>query len=69
MSGISKIKRTHVTNKAIKLLKTKGRPNEQSQTKPIYEVKSLKTKENAYQQSHYLVENKGCIISGGAAIG
>jgi hypothetical protein len=47
-----------LTNKAIKLLKTKDRPNEQSQTKPISEVKLLKTKENAYQQSHHLVEKK-----------
>jgi hypothetical protein len=53
-----KTKRTHSTNKAIKLLKTKERQNEQSQTKPFLVINLLKTKENHYQQSHYLVENK-----------
>jgi hypothetical protein len=53
------MKRTHSTNKAIILLKTKDRPNEQSQTKPILTTNLLKTKQNHYQQSHYVVENKG----------
>jgi hypothetical protein len=40
------------------LLKTKDRQNEQSQTKPIKATKLLKTNENGYEQSHYVVENK-----------
>jgi hypothetical protein len=41
------------------LLKTKDRKNERSQTKPIKATKLLKTKENGYERSHYVVENKG----------
>jgi len=40
------------------LLKTKDRQNERSQTKPIKATKLLKTKENGYERSHYVVENK-----------
>jgi len=46
------------------LLKTKDRQNERSQTKPIKATKLLKTKENGYEQSHYVVENKGSIRLG-----
>ena len=48
-----------LTNEANMLLKTKDRKNEQSRTKPIISIKLLKTKENGYEQSHYVVENKG----------
>jgi hypothetical protein len=58
-----------LTNKAIILLKTKDRKNEQSQTKPICAAKLLKIKKNHYQQSHYVVENKGRPRFGESAIG
>jgi hypothetical protein len=48
-----------LTNKAVMLLKTKDRENEQSRTKPIKSTKLLKTNENGYQQSRYVVENTG----------
>jgi hypothetical protein len=48
-----------LTNEAIMLLKTKGRQNERSQTKPIKATKLLETKENRYEQSHYVIESKG----------
>ena len=58
MAGTRKKECLFLTNKAVMLLKRKDRENERSRTKPIKSTKLLKTNENGYEQSRYVVENK-----------